>query len=165
MTALPDLNLMVVFDALMRERQVSRAAAELGLSQPAVSNALARLRRLLGDPLFVRTPGGMAPTPRALAMAPAVGQALAQLRGALNTAAGFDPAASTREFRLGMTDVGEIYFLPGLLRALGERAPGVLVSTARHSAVQLAEALAGDQLDLAIGLLPQLQGGFFRRQL
>jgi DNA-binding transcriptional LysR family regulator len=160
-----DLNLLVVFDQLMRQRQVSRAAEQLGVTQPAVSNALARLRRHLGDPLFVRTAAGMQPTPRAQALAAPVAEALAQLRAALSQRDDFTPATSTRQFRIGMTDIGEIYFLPWLLRTLAERAPGVTLSTVRNTAVNLAEELAAGQVDLAIGLLPQLKGGFFKRQL
>lgn len=163
--AATDLNLWVVFDQLMSVRQVSRAALALGLSQPAVSNALARLRRQLGDPLFVRTPGGMQPTPRAEAMAPMVREALARLREADSADTHFEPARSTREFRLGLSDIGEIYFLPPLMQHLAQRAPGLSVSTLRQPSDQMADALANGQLDLAIGLLPQLQRGFYKRQL
>ncbi|WP_247652741.1 LysR family transcriptional regulator [Ideonella aquatica] len=163
--AASDLNLWVVFDQLMRTRQVSRAALALGLSQPAFSNALARLRRQLGDPLFVRTPAGMQPTPRAEAMAPTVRDALARLQEAGRVQAAFEPTHSTREFRLGLSDIGEIYFLPPLMHHLAAQAPGVSVSTLRQPSAQMAEALAGGQLDLAVGLLPQLQRGFYKRQL
>ncbi|MBN8489146.1 MAG: LysR family transcriptional regulator, partial [Burkholderiales bacterium] len=160
-----DLNLWVVFNQLMRTRQVSRAALALGLSQPAVSNALARLRRQLGDPLFVRTPTGMQPTPRAEAMAPAVHEALTRLQEVGQAQFDFEPMHSTREFRLGLSDIGEIYFLPPLMQGLAGQAPGVSISTLRQPSARMAEALADGQLDLAIGLLPQLQRGFYKRQL
>ena len=91
-----DLNLLVVFHRLLQTRQVSRAAQELQLSQPAVSNALRRLRQLLGDELFVRTPTGMRPTPYAEQLAAPVAQALEALHAALNVRASFDPSTSTR---------------------------------------------------------------------
>lgn len=160
-----DLNLLVVFQQLMQQRQVSRTAALMGVSQPAISNALARLRTLLDDPLFVRTPAGMQPTPRAQALAEPVAQALAQLHSALNVGEAFDPARSERQFQICMTDIGEIYFLPWLVATLAERAPRITLSTLRNTAVNLQEEMANGHVDLAIGLLPQLKGGFFKRQL
>lgn len=160
-----DLNLLVVFQQLMQQRQVSRTAALMGVSQPAISNALARLRTLLDDPLFVRTPAGMQPTPRAAALAEPVAQALAQLQGALNQGEAFDPARSERQFQICMTDIGEIYFLPWLVATLAQRAPGITLSTLRNTAVNLQEEMANGHVDLAIGLLPQLKGGYFKRQL
>lgn len=160
-----DLNLLVLFDALLRERRVSRVAEALALSQPAVSNALARLRRLLDDPLFVRTPSGMEPTPLARQLAAPVAEALATLHGALNQRTAFGPRDSERLFRIGMSDIGEIYFLPRLMTALAEAAPGVTVSTVRNAAVDLKHEMESGHVDLAIGLLPQLKGGFHQRRL
>lgn len=160
-----DLNLLRVFDHLRRERSVSRAAERLGVGQPAVSNALARLRRQLGDDLFVRTPRGMAPTPRAEAMAQPVAEALALLERSLQPAARFAPDGSDRTFTLGMTDIGEIVFLPRLLQHLAQVAPGVRLSTVRDTALDLREAMAAGTVDAAIGLLPQLQGSFHQRRL
>lgn len=160
-----DLNLLVLFDALLRERRVSRVAESLGLSQPAVSNALARLRRLLDDPLFVRTPAGMEPTPRARQLAAPVADALATLHGALNQRSEFGPQASARLFRIGMSDIGEIYFLPRLMNAIAAVAPGVTVSTVRSTAVDLKHEMESGHVDLAIGLLPALKGGFHQRRL
>ena len=160
-----DLNLLVVLDHLLRERRVSRAAQALGLSQPAVSNALARLRRLLGDTLLVPTSRGMVPTPRAEALAQPIAEALALLDCALNDKPVFDPATSTRAFTLGMTDIGEIYFLPTLLKTLERRAPQVTVSTVRNAAVNLRDEMADGHVDLALGLLPTLKAGFLQRRL
>lgn len=164
-----DLNLLRVFDHLRRERSVSRTAERLGVGQPAVSNALARLRRQLGDDLFVRTPQGMQPTPRAEAMAAPVAEALALMARALQPAARFAPAASDRTFTLGMTDIGEIVFLPALLQHLAQAAPGVRLSTVRNggqgAAPDLRQAMANGEVDAAIGLLPQLQDGFHQRAL
>lgn len=160
-----DLNLLVVFQQLLQDRQVSRAAAALGLSQPAVSHALRRLRTLLGDELFVRTAQGMEPTAFALQLAEPVGQALATLHRALNSAAVFAPGQSTRTFTLAMTDVGEIYFLPVLMEALAREAPGVTLRVVPAGGEALAQAMAEGRVDLALGLLPQLQAGFFQQAL
>src|SRR5216110_1812526 len=110
-----DLNLLRVFDSVLHERGVTPAAARLGLTQPAVSNALARLRNVFGDALFVRTPTGMDPTPFARELSEPVRQALALLESALAHGPGFDPVTSTRAFRFYMSDLGQIEFLPPLL--------------------------------------------------
>src|SRR4051812_39309041 len=111
-----DLNLLVVFQQLLIDRRVSKAATSLGLSQPGVSNALARLRKLTDDPLFLRTPKGMEPTPFAEQLAEPTARALQVIHAAINQRASFDPATSKRAFTVGMTDVGEIYFLPKLMK-------------------------------------------------
>ena len=160
-----DLNLLVVFQHLLREGRVSRTAQVLGLSQPAVSNALRRLRDLLDDELFLRTPTGMAPTPYALQLAEPVAQALRGLQGALNVRASFDPATSERCFTLAMTDVGEIYFLPVLMDALAREAPGVTLRCVPVADAALREDMAAGRVDLALGSLPQLQAGFFQQAL
>jgi DNA-binding transcriptional LysR family regulator len=160
-----DLNLLVVFQQLLRDRRVSRVAVTLGLSQPAVSNALRRLRGLLGDELFLRTPAGMEPTPYALQLAAPVGQALDTLRDALNVRASFDPATSSRCFSLAMTDVGETYFLPVLMDALAREAPGVTLRCVPVADAALREEMAAGRVDLALGWLPQLQAGFFQQAL
>jgi DNA-binding transcriptional LysR family regulator len=159
------LNLLVVFKHMLAERSVSRVAETLDLTQPAVSNALGRLRKLLGDELFLRTPGGMEPTPFAEQLADSVTYALGMIHSALNQRSSFDPASSTRPFVIGMTDIGEIYFLPPLMERLRREAPGVTVSTVRNTAVNLRDELESGKVDLAIGLLPQLKAGFFQRRL
>lgn len=160
-----DLNLLLVFHHLVHERRVSRVAEALGLSQPAVSNALRRLRDALGDELFLRTPTGMAPTPYAMQLAEPVAQALQTLQGALNVRASFDPARSERCFTLAMTDVGEIYFLPVLMDALAHQAPGVTLRCVPVADTTLREDMASGRVDLALGSLPQLQAGFFQQAL
>jgi DNA-binding transcriptional LysR family regulator len=137
-----DLNLLLVFDRLVQDGRVSRVAESLGLSQPAVSNALRRLRDLLDDELFLRTPAGMAPTPYAQQLAGPVAQALQTLQGALNVRASFDPARSGRCFTLAMTDVGEIYFLPVLMDALAREAPGVTLRCVPVADTTLREDMA-----------------------
>lgn len=160
-----DLNLLVVFHHLAVERRVNAVAQALGITQPAVSNALRRLRLRLSDELFLRTPRGMEPTPFAQRLVGPVAEALRTLQGALNQRAAFDPATSTRTFVLAMTDIGEIYFLPPLMERLARVAPGVSVSTVRHSAAGLKDDMEAGRVDLALGLLPDLKSGYFQRRL
>jgi DNA-binding transcriptional LysR family regulator len=160
-----DLNLLVVFNQLLVERRVSKVADNLGLTQPAVSNALARLRKLLGDELFLRTPAGMEPTPFADQLAESVTYALGMIHSALNQRSTFEPASSSRSFTVGMTDIGEIYFLPTLAERLRQQAPGVTLSTVRNAAINLKDEMEAGKVDLSVGLLPQLKGGFFQRRL
>jgi len=160
-----DLNQLVLFQQLMVERRVSRVADKLGLTQPAVSNTLAKLRRQFGDELFVRTPAGMAPTPFAEQLAEPIGYALSMIHSGLNQANRFEPARDKRAVTIGMTDIGEIVFLPELVERLREQAPGIALSTVRTTATNLQEDMASGKVDLAIGLLPQLKAGFFQRRL
>lgn len=160
-----DLNLLRVFDALMRERKVAAAALRLGLTAPAVSNALARLRRATGDELFTRTPAGMLPTAHAAAVAPAVADALATLEQGLVRPQPFVAAHSTRRLRIAMTDIGEIIFLPALVHRLRELAPQVTLSTVRYAAIDLRAEMAQGGVDLAVGWLPRLGAGFHQRRL
>ncbi|PUE12854.1 LysR family transcriptional regulator [Limnohabitans sp. T6-20] len=160
-----DLNLLLVFHHLLREKRVSAVATVLGMSQPAVSSALGRLRSSLGDELFLRTQRGMAPTPYALQLAEPVATALDGLQQALNVRASFDPATSERSFTLAMTDVGEMYFLPVLMDALAHAAPGVTLNVVAVTSDSLKDDMASGRTDLALGLLPQLQAGFFQQAL
>lgn len=160
-----DLNLLVVFNQLLVERRVSKAADNLGISQPAVSNSLAKLRRIFGDELFLRTPKGMEPTPFADQLAESVSYALAMIHSGVNQRTSFDPAKERRSFTVGMTDIGEIYFLPDLIARVKRDAPGVALSTVRNTTVNLREELESGKVDLAVGLLPQLKAGFFQRRL
>jgi len=160
-----DLNLLVVLHQLLIQRRVSRAAELLGLTQPAVSNALARLRNIFGDELFVRTSAGMVPTSYANQLAGPVAEALGILQGAINRQRSFDATTSTRRFVIAMTDIGEIYFLPRLMQELARTAPGISVSTVHNTAINLKDEMEGGHVDLAVGLLPQLAAGFVRRRL
>ena len=160
-----DLNLLVVFNQLLLDRSVSTAAEKLGLTQPAVSNALKRLRAVTKDDLFLRTSRGMEPTPYALHLAEPVVYALGALQTAFTTRDSFDPLSSTRNFQLAMTDIGEMYFMPPLMVALSKIAPQVRVSTVRPHAANLNEDMESGTVDLALGLLPGLQTGFFQRRL
>jgi DNA-binding transcriptional LysR family regulator len=120
-----DLNLLVLFETVLRERHVGRAAARLHLSASAVSHGLGRLRRLLKDPVFLRTPRGVVPTALALELSAPVAEVLAGARSILATSAPFDPRTSTREFTLGAPDGASTAFLLPLLTRLREQAPGV----------------------------------------
>src|SRR5689334_20887655 len=151
-----DLNLLRVFDAVLRDRSVTAAARHLRLTQPAVSNALARLRALFEDALFVRTSAGMDATPFARELAEPVRQALALLDSALAHGPGFDPASSTRAFRFYMSDLGQIEFLPPLVERAQRVAPGVRLEAVALDVEDLGDALATGALDLAMGFLPGL---------
>jgi LysR family nod box-dependent transcriptional activator len=122
-----DLNLLVALDALLRERSVTRAAAAVGLSQPGMSNALARLRALFGDPLLVRRGAVLVPTPRAEALAGPVREALELIRGALEIRERFDPAAERRTFRLSCSDYTVLMLIGPLLRSLAAEAPAITI--------------------------------------
>ncbi|SDC69870.1 transcriptional regulator, LysR family [Cupriavidus sp. YR651] len=160
-----DLNLLVVFEHLLRLRTVSGTAKALKVSQPAVSNALARLRRTFGDELFVRSAKGMLPTPFAQELAEPVAYALDALQSALNRKVSFDPLTSARSFQLAMSDIGEVHFIPKLMSVLRERAPKVSVGTVRNAAVDLAEEMSQGKIDLAVGHFPELTSEFFQRRL
>jgi DNA-binding transcriptional LysR family regulator len=160
-----DLNLLVIFNQLILERRVSKVAEKLGLTQPAVSNSLAKLRRLFCDELFLRTPAGMIPTAFAERLAAPVGNAFALIHGGINQQETFDPAKRKLSITIGMTDIGEIVFLPSLVKRLAQEAPGITLNTVRNTAVNLRDDMESGKVDLAIGLLPQLKAGFFQRRL
>lgn len=145
-----DLNLFVLFDTLYRERSVTRVAVLLNLTQPAVSNALARLRRAFDDPLFIRTPDGMAPTPVADSIVGDVREALTLLRRSVGVNARFDPATSEKAFRLGMNDLAESLLLPGLRAVVGECAPRVSIASYYVSRDSAAEELKAGRSDLLL---------------
>lgn len=120
-----DLNLLVLFETVLQEQHVGRSAARLNLSASAVSHGLGRLRRLLNDPLFIKTPKGVVPTARAQELAGAIAEILTRVRGVLATAEPFDPARSTRRFTIAAPDGVSAVFLPPLLAMLRQQAPGV----------------------------------------
>jgi DNA-binding transcriptional LysR family regulator len=160
-----DLNLLLVFHHLLILKRVSAVATLLNMSQPAVSSALGRLRTGLGDDLFLRTQRGMEPTPYALQLAEPVATALDVLQQALVVRAEFDPKTSTRNFTIAMTDVGEMYFLPVLIGALSQHAPHVTLNIVSVTSSSFKEDMSTGQIDLALGLLPHLQAGFFQQAL
>ena len=123
-----DLNLLVLFEAVMQERHVGRSALRLNLSPSAVSHGLGRLRLLLGDPLFLRTPKGVVPTDRARELQASVADILTRVRGVVASAEPFDPSRSLRRFTIGAPDGISAIFLPPLLEALRTSAPGLAIS-------------------------------------
>ena len=146
-----NLNLLPVLDALLTERSVSRAGARLGLSQPAVSNALAQLRTLLGDPLLVRKGGGMAPTERALALAGPLRAALLALEQGLEPPAAFDPAKADRDFTIVTNDFVAFAMLPRLLARLQREAPAVRLQIRAWQEHSVPPELARGDADLVLG--------------
>ncbi len=160
-----DVNLLVVFDLLHQEKHTGRVASRLGVTQPAVSHALKRLRTLLNDELFERTSEGLMPTPLAMRLHSPVAECLAQLQETLNRPDDFDPAVTERTFNIAMTDIGEIFFLPRMLKRLACEAPGISLSTVRSHNVNLKQDMEKGEVDLAIGLIPQLGAGFYQQRL
>ena len=154
-----NMNLLPVLDALLTERSVSRAGARLGLSQPAVSNALAQLRALLKDPLLVRRGGGMAPTERALALAGPLRAALLALEQGLEPSASFDPAAARRDFTIATNDFVAFAMLPRLLARLQLEAPQVHLQVRAWQEHVVPSDLARGDADLMLGFNRGLPAG------
>jgi DNA-binding transcriptional LysR family regulator len=152
-----DLNLLRILDALLAEQSVTRAAERLNLTQPAVSHALARLRSILQDPLFIRTPRGMQPTPRAATLREPLRLALANLTEALAPAAPFIPATARRSFRIATDDYLEFILVPRLLARLGEIAPRVDIRFAMFGSATASD-LADGKVDLALTVPDALAG-------
>ncbi|BCZ81157.1 LysR family transcriptional regulator [Paraburkholderia terrae] len=166
----PDLNALYVIEALALERSVSRAADRLGLTQPAVSHALARLRESFQDDLFVRAGAVMAPTPVGEKVIDGVQRALAVIRQDIWQAKSFDAATTARTFSVCLSDMGVIVLLPRLLAALHAQAPNATLRPIQVPSVELASALQDGEVDLAIGYLGRLgenlhQQSLFRRSL
>ena len=151
-----DLNLLKAFDALMHERAVTRAAGRIGLSQPAMSHALARLRSLFADALFVRTANHMEPTARAREIAPLITAAVEQIEAALNLGIGFEPARSTAIFTAGMAEYAEIALVGQLARAFAREAPGATLRLLPGSGTDIAEGLDRGTIDVAVAHLGNL---------
>jgi DNA-binding transcriptional LysR family regulator len=137
-----DLNLLRVFDAMMLELNTTRAGERVGLSQPAVSSALGRLRHVTGDDLFVRDGNRMVPTPRALAMAEPIRSALRRMEDALSAAAGFDPASSSQIFRISGSDYFSTLLMPRLAEAVTREAPGITLQMLDHPAGEVVDLLS-----------------------
>jgi len=152
-----DLNLLRLFDCVYATRNVSRAAEQLDLTQPAASQGLTRLRGLLQDPLFVRGAGGVQPTPRADRLAQPVRQALASLEEALSENDAFEPLRSRRSFRIHLSDIGEGRFLPELMVQLRRQAPGLRLETMPLPRADITNALDSGRVDLAVGFLPSVK--------
>jgi DNA-binding transcriptional LysR family regulator len=148
-----DLNLLKAFDAIHNERAVTRAASRIGLSQPAMSHALSRLRDLFGDDLFVRTSDGMEPTARAREIAPLIAVAIEQIEAALNLGAGFDPATSVATFTAGMGEYAEVALVGHLAEAFSREAPHATLRLLPLNGSEAAEQLERGTIDVAVAHL------------
>lgn len=160
-----DLNLFVVLDAIYSEGGVSRAAEKLHLTQPAISHALARLRLLLGDPLFVRRGQGLIPTPLARNIIGPVRASLQALEGMLNRSSGFAPAESNRRFVVGMRDILEAALLPALLADFAENAPLLDLTSARVARRELEAELESGAVDAALDVFLPLSNNIRSQRL
>ncbi|WP_439575044.1 LysR family transcriptional regulator [Phreatobacter sp.] len=161
-----DLNLLVAFDALMAERSVTRAGTRIGRTQPAMSAALARLRTLLRDELFVRGPTGLQPTPRALDLADPITHALGEIQRTLEFTQEFDPSTSTVSMNVGLSDHPTFLLLPRLVSILRQKAPGIALNIRnfanRDDAITM---LDGGEVDITIGVQPTPTGRILSTRL
>lgn len=162
--SLLDAKLLRLFDLLYATGSVTRTAEQLGQSQPTISIWLARLRRDLRDPLFIRGPSGMRPTPRADALIGTARQALEALRRLSAWEDSFAPATAQRPFRICMTDGSHVTLLPNILRHVRSAAPHVRIEAAQINA-DTGRALQSGDADLALGFIPELEAGFFQQTL
>jgi len=147
-----DLNLFVVFDAIYTEGNLTRAGEIIGITQPAVSNSLSRLRTLFNDPMFVRTADGMVPTPIAQNIVGSVRQALGLIRSSVQESESFDPLASDKRFRISMTDLSQSIFLPYLFEQINKKAPQVSIECYQVRRRDMSIELASGNLDLAFDI-------------
>jgi DNA-binding transcriptional LysR family regulator len=162
--ALLDVRLLRLFDLLYSTRSVTRSAEQLGQAQPTVSIWLSRLRRELRDPLFVRTPAGMEPTPRADALIETARLAIETLQQLTERERDFDPATDQRRFRICMTDASHVTLLPRLLARIRDAGPAIRIEVLQIDA-NTGPALRSGEADLAVGLIPELEAGFYQQTL
>src|ERR1700761_2034726 len=160
-----DLNLLLVFDVLYRTRNTTRAAETLHLTQPAVSNALKRLRLQFDDVLFVKTATGMEPTPRADGIAKLLDEGFASIRLAVQAGQAFDPATASRAFHLYVSDIGQTVFIPPLAERMRKVAPHIEISTHYVPLETAQQMMKLGQLDLAIGNFSGLHSDFIQQKL
>lgn len=151
-----DLHLLRCLDVLLAERSVTRAAARMEMSQPGMSNALARLREAFGDPLLVRTPKGMEPTARAEEVRQTVREALHGIESALTGGSGFDPATASLNITIATTDYAAFVLFPGVLNRLEREAPGITITLRPPDPAHIREWLEEGAGELAIGFAPSL---------
>lgn len=160
-----DLNLISVFDALLRERNVTTAADSIGLSQSAMSHALKRLRSYFNDPLFVRTTNEMKPTPRALELSETILVIAGLVSDQLVPKAGFNPESSDRTFGVCLTDMGELVFLPPIMKKFQELAPRCRIKSIQVPHNEIQNVLETGEADLAIGSIHTVPSGLFQQRL
>lgn len=159
-----DLNLLIYLDVLLREKNVTRAASQLNITQPAMSNGLKRLRTLFSDPILVRTSDGMVPTERARALAPAIRKILLELEEALQGEEEFNELHSHRVFRLMASDYAASTLLPKLLKSINKLAPNVTIDIMTPSDVTFHDVEAG-KIDMAINRFDELPQSFHQKTL
>ncbi|HEU4602123.1 MAG TPA: LysR family transcriptional regulator [Steroidobacteraceae bacterium] len=160
-----DLNLLYVLVALEKKRSVSAAAVSLGKSQPSVSAALAKLRIFFDDPLFVRSGNSMQPTPRATSLIDAARQVLERIGTDIVSTPTFDPKTTHQTINIALSDVGEVVFLPAILKDLRRQAPNALVRSVSLPAADVATGLESGSIDVAIGYFPDLKKSNFFQQV
>lgn len=151
-----DLNLLVILGSMFRERSVTAVAAQLGVSQPTVSQSLGKLREFFGDELFVRGREGMLPTAFAATLREPVNEILTTLEKSVFPPVRFDPLTSRRVFTICTSDTGELCFLPSLMRAFEERGPEISLRTVTLNPADLREAFGAGRVDIALGNFPDL---------
>jgi DNA-binding transcriptional LysR family regulator len=159
-----DLNLLPILVTIYDEGSVSAAAEKLGMSQSAISTALAKLRVKYADPLFHRAGHGMQPTPRMDALIEPLREALSRVDGTLSKAPAFDPATTEHVFTFAMTDLGEMVFMPKILSRLRELAPRASVRSVAASAAHIERGLETGEIDLAVGYFPDLKEKSFHER-
>src|SRR3546814_739824 len=160
-----DFRHLLLLDSMIRHHSVSAAANELDIAQPTASHSLARLRRVLDDPLLVRAGGGMEPTPRALAIAPTIAQLLELKRELADTGGDFAPSRLDREFVIAGSDVGQLIVLTSLYDAVRDEAPGARFRALTLGGEEMASALQTGHVDLAFGAYPTLLSGINEQTL
>jgi DNA-binding transcriptional LysR family regulator len=160
-----DLNLLMVFCAVMRRRSTTLAGEDLHMTQSAVSNALRRLRTHFGDKLFVSTPQGMMPTLIAERLAGPIQQSIDQIHSVIESVQAFSPASSVRTFRIYVSDIGQLMLMPKLVRVLEEEAPKVTIALVNVSPRIAQSMMADGEIDLAIGSFDRFQAGFHQQRM
>jgi DNA-binding transcriptional LysR family regulator len=160
-----DLNLFVVFDAIYTEGGITRASEVLKLTQPAVSHALARLRTLVDDPLFVRQGHRMSPTPVAHELIGPVRRAIGEIEGSLSQLSRFDPQTSQREFKIGMHGIVELATIPALMELMGAAAPGIRIASVYHNRSDFQTHLSSGKLAAAIDVLVPVTHNIHKQRL
>ena len=160
-----DMNLLVIFEALMFEKNLTRVAEKLFMGQPAVSAALGRLRDLFDDPLLLRNGRGMEPTPRAVAILKELQPAMDTISGAVSRAKDFDPSTSCAVFRIGLSDDAEFGLFPPLLSQLREEAPGIIVVVRRANYLLMSSLLASGEITVGVSYTTDLPANAKRKKL
>lgn len=160
-----DLNLLIILDALLAERHLSRAAARIGRSQPAMSHALRRLRGLFNDPLLVRAKGGMRPTQRALDLEAPVRAVLSEVTALTGLGGSFDPGSALRTFRLAMSDYNARAFVPPLVERIREEAPAVNIEVRQGGRHNAGETLTRGDVDIVVSSVREIPKGMMGQLL